>query len=201
MASDDIELDSVESVYRRRSDGAVFPRISTVVRHIYPFTWSTSSPAQEARAEEARNAGVLMHDSIHRYFKGECTADQIVGDGGHFRRYIEAHADLTLVSCEQRIVSDVWRLGGTLDALFYDNTRKCHVLVDWKRTARVFDKSLSYYTLQLNLYRSILYADYGLYVDQMVLVLLHPSLAGPEEIDVGCVDDEVFAKVNAYVQT
>ena len=80
------------------------------------------------------------------------------------------------------VYSESLLLAGTIDAVFL-NTEGEHVLIDWKRSAKI-DKqwggspceTLRRYKLQLSIYSDILYRHYDITIKQCVLAAFHPEL-------------------------
>ena len=95
---------------------------------------------------------------------------------------------LTPYRTEWRIFDDIRRLCGTVDAIYRRNDGK-YVLIDWKRSncdhsrkspnmraplAQYADNKLCRWSLQLNLYKTILETYYGISIAEMRLVFFHP---------------------------
>lgn len=185
----DVILDPVNNVYV--CDGIPLARVSTVARRVYPHTFTPASQQQANTWERAREDGTVMHARIEGFFqeahRDVDKARRMAGD--HFARYMETRGkDWEVVAFEQMLVSRTRGFAGRFDLLVYDRSDQCYILVDWKRTKRLYKSSRDYYTTQLNLYRCMLMEEHGLRVDQMVLVLLHPDLAGPVEVSVDILD-------------
>lgn len=182
----DVAVDDIKRAYVL--NGVYIPRVSAVVGEIYPWVPMPWIPA--GAGERAMQAGTEMHASIEGYLRGMYGIDEVRGDGGHFKTYMEQHPDWALVACETKIVSETTMVAGMFDALFHDTTKDEYVLVDWKRSRKLYDSSAGRYTLQTMLYKHILAVAYGINVSQSYIVLLHPDLPMPHEYAVDDSQDD-----------
>ena len=131
--------------------------------------------------------GIELHKKIERYlktgFKDEYASVEFV----HFLKFMKDHSNLKFVVSEKKIESETLQWRGIIDALF-KNERGEYFLFDWKRIQSMtitypLGNSWSmlkkgagtYGILQLNLYRIILEKEYGITIEGMKIVLLHPD--------------------------
>ena len=99
-------------------------------------------------------------------------------------------------------------VAGQIDAIFVNEAGDSFCLVDWKNCRDVrfdsFQRSLReplshledsngwHYALQLNVYRRIVGAEYGLCVgEHMYLAIVHPTLSKPRLLQVPRLDAEI----------
>lgn len=107
------------------------------------------------------------------------------------------HPNLTPVQVEYAVFApfaDDLIVAGRLDALFYDETAGNYVIVDWKRSdptsasvafggtrslapfsKHLDDSKVSRFKLQLALYAWILERNYGIVVNEGIIVFIHPD--------------------------
>lgn len=92
---------------------------------------------------------------------------------------------------EWRIFDEDYYIAGSMDMIFTDNKGK-FAIYDWKRSKEIQmrnmyggkakspirhmdDCNYIHYSLQLNLYKYILESKYGMTIDHMALVIMHPN--------------------------
>lgn len=152
--------------------------------------------------EENRNAGTRLHLCIEQFLNqepyevDECnqkpwkqfwTLHQ-----KHFHKYTPFRTEWAIFDPETRVA-------GKIDYLAYDPATGTYVIIDWKRSERISDRSFAAfakkepeygfgpcsdlencnyitYSLQQNLYKYILERNYGIRVSQMFLVQMHPTI-------------------------
>ena len=152
----------------------------------------------EANRSHAAALGTALHAAIEMHLQtGQ------LPDNAHTMpelcQYLQWRADVASdwvpIKVEYRIYDEKADVAGTIDSLWKDRTGRL-VLVDWKRCgkgkleekayrgetgsgpcAALANTSLGHYTAQQNLYAKILARNYGVTVDRMYLVQLHPDLA------------------------
>lgn len=91
---------------------------------------------------------------------------------------------------EWRVYDQEYKISGTVDMLYYNPKTQTYHLVDWKRSKgikytgfgsglypceHIPDCNYYHYTLQLNIYLYILEKHYGIQVEDMRLVVMHPN--------------------------
>jgi very-short-patch-repair endonuclease len=169
-------------------------------------------PAEEIREEwdckgaAAREIGTFMHRQIENHYLGnpvetsldfsfdgkyvkESQTVRIEKEMGFFNNFVN---DLKLepYRTEWRIFDTSLKIAGTIDFIT-KNDDGTFEIYDWKRSEKIFDKSvwgyalgglshladtaLNHYRLQQNIYKYILEKNYGIKVSGMHLVALHPD--------------------------
>lgn len=150
-----------------------------------------------AKAREASRLGTALHLRIERFFNGEEEEEDSV-EYGFFRRFVEEVVEregLVPYRTEWYVFDEDEKIAGSIDMVFLAPDGSL-VIYDWKRTAALKrsnrfsrglppfedldDCSLNHYSLQLNLYRTILEKKYGCRISGMFLVCLHPDREGYE---------------------
>jgi len=180
FAETDIVVDDVKRAYV--VDGRYIPRVSAVVNHFYP--WVANPWIPPITGERAMQAGTEMHASIEGYLRGEYEITKVDGDGGNFERYMSEYPEWKTVACEKKIASTKCMLAGTLDALFQNTETEEYILVDWKRSRRLYEDSGQRYAMQATLYKHLLEVECGVRVSHSYIVLLHPDLKMPSQFEV-----------------
>ncbi len=160
--------------------------------------------AWEKNRDEAAALGTRMHENYENYYNG---APYYYGDKEFalFRQFMANNPGYVPMAMERVVVNRFLQLAGTIDALFRKQRLDgswAIIMVDWKRskeikfegfrgkcgelpaTAHMPDSNFSKYTLQQLEYAFMLYKDYGIYVDEMYLVVCHPHQSAPLQIPI-----------------
>ena len=167
---------------------ARYERVTHVIGRHMPFTGVAKTPEIAAQWEKSRLDGVEMHRQIQCWFEGK---PGLMGEGPEriqFERYIARKKDWVVVACENKLFCSEYHIAGTFDLLVYDVHRKKMILVDWKRIKHVYAEKRRRQILQLNMYRVILEISYGIIVDEMLVVCIHPDNETVKEMDIPAVD-------------
>ena len=124
-----------------------------------------------------------------------------------------------LFRAEWTIYDEVVMVAGQIDAVFIDECNGLHMM-DWKRVRRpllpesgqefenygssfcehLLDNAFNHYALQQNLYAAILRRRYGILLQSMALVQIHPELPGYHVVDVpewGALADTLLIEAGA----
>lgn len=153
----------------------------------------------EAKGEEARTLGTLMHDRIERHYLGEAPDEDALNDPT-FARFLAfaSQYPLTPYRTEWRIFSEQYKIAGTLDFLAVDREGRFNIF-DWKRSTKVVDiygrpidnsfrrtgeiplqyladTTFNHYALQVSIYRFILAEHYDINVNRAFLGIFHPVM-------------------------
>jgi CRISPR/Cas system-associated exonuclease Cas4 (RecB family) len=144
--------------------------------------------------QESRELGTKLHEDIEKYYlKGSHAAG---ADYELFQKFLADHPDLKPYRSEWRIFDEKHMIAGTLDLVV--KTATGYDMYDWKRSKKVIgpgghpitengwangigplshlpDTSFNRYVLQQNIYRNFLEKHYGIKIDKMYLVVLHPK--------------------------
>ena len=150
----------------------------------------------DQNGKEASSLGTIMHAAIEYYYNGleSIIKPETLATKEYsvlFQQYRADHPDLIMYRTEWMIFSKILRITGSIDGVAR-NPDGTLTLIDWKRSKEIKSKGFgnkkgknpfshmpdcnkSHYTLQLNLYRSILETFYGEIVSETYLVILHPQ--------------------------
>jgi len=160
------------------------------------------------KGEDARTKGTKLHLLIEKYFseKTKIIDSELSNELSQFEMFIEDHEHLNPVRTEWRIFDERIRIAGTIDFLS-KNSDGTFDIYDWKRSKKLVsedglilnnnpyqsgfgqleifdDTSYNKYTLQQSIYKYILENSYGIYINQMHLVVLHPKYDVYQKIEV-----------------
>ena len=151
-----------------------------------------------------------MPDSYHFTFSGRyVNIDEkvsITTELKYFRNFIADNKSLVPFRTEWRICDLQYGIAGTID--FICRNGSSFDIYDWKRSKKtspdekiyrygrnglssVPDISYWHYALQQNLYRYILEKNYGLKVNKMHLVILHPEFSNYRIYEIPKMDSEI----------
>jgi len=146
----------------------------------------------KANGSSAAKEGTDMHKMCEDYYNGK-TIDRNTTEHRYFLEFVKDHSDLVPYRTEWMIYDEKQKIAGSIDmvSLNRDGTLSIY---DWKRCKSIekhnsfnkfsIDPSFSHipdtnfwhYTLQLNMYKTILENNYGFTVSDMYLVCIHPEL-------------------------
>ena len=140
---------------------------------------------------QSSNNGTQLHEDIELFYNGEPHNNSSI-EFQHFLNFHEDHKnELTIYRTEFLIFSEIFKITGSIDALFV-NSDGTYTICDWKRSKKIkFDSyneekinkpfehllncNFVQYSLQLNLYRVILEKFYKLKIRDMFLIVCHPD--------------------------
>lgn len=194
---------------------------------------ATKAPAEKEEEDavvvkqgpSAIELGCRLHDRIESYLRTLALPDFSTmqpyecAEWNNFvdfmQKYVGGPYD-NLYAAEKRVYVPEWRIAGTPDAIFTlcdeKTMDKTYMLVDWKRTFRLYPKhrfesfthSYKRYSYQLGLYARMLEKAEGIKISKMVLVALHPDnityLAYEVDIkDVAADVDEILRLTREYM--
>jgi hypothetical protein len=166
--------------------------------------------------QESRDLGTKLHEDIENYYLNGVHAEGI--DYELFQDFLADHPDLRPYRSEWRIFDEKYMVAGTLDLVV--KTATGYDMYDWKRSKKVVDidgspittnqwadgigplshlpdTSFNRYALQQNIYRSFLKKHYGIKIDTMYLVVLHPYNGTYYKVKVPKRKEEVKALLGA----
>lgn len=154
--------------------------------------------------DESSHLGNRLHEQIERYLLMEEKAETV--EFFYFLKWLEFRAGWKTYRTEMPVFDEGVRVAGSIDCLFVDGDGK-YYLVDWKRTKSLKMENVwedgfgpfegidhcnySHYSLQLNIYRYILKRHYGITVEGMYIVVLHPDNSGYVEQEVFVMEEVV----------
>jgi ATP-dependent exoDNAse (exonuclease V) beta subunit len=159
--------------------------------------------------DQAAAAGTKMHYDIECYYNQIDNENKSI-EFEYFRRFVADFPELTPYRTEWCVYYEEFKLSGSIDMIFEhpDGTLQIY---DWKRCKSIEyeafrnqsaltpclshlpDTNFWHYSLQLNLYKTILEDKYGKKVTGLYLICLHPDNAYKtyDRIEVLFLDKEV----------
>lgn len=169
--------------------------------------------------DEAAEAGTRMHLDIEHYYNaepvGNLAADDWLPNPGPEWDYFQAYErkwrapkGFTAHRTEWLVFKEDIKLAGSIDMVYLkpDGT---YAIYDWKRAKEMRyentwqqgkapldhlpDTNYWHYSIQLNIYRTILEQLYGVRVSELALVVLHPNNTSFQVIKVNRMEEEVEA--------
>lgn len=167
----------------RTLDGKIVPSVTTVLGVIakpWLVAWANKLGLQGINSTEfvaeAAGAGTLTHAAIEADLKGEPLDAALVAEFSDeertagrvawaaYRVWRKQH-DLEVIFLEHQLVSEVLKVGGTVDLYAVLDGRRC--VIDFKTSVRVYES----HVVQLAAYRALL-EEHGHQVDEVRVVLL-----------------------------
>lgn len=153
----------------------------------------------ELNGQKARDLGTLLHEDIENYYN-EVKVINDTDEFKYFLNFVNDNKDIKIYRTEWFIFSELHRITGSIDAVF-ENDDGSLTIYDWKRSKDISFKSFNnekgkhpldsvlntnyyHYSLQLNLYKTILERYYGKKIKDMFLIVLHPDNSNYEKIKV-----------------
>lgn len=168
----------------------------------------------------ASSAGTKLHSAIEHFLDGQ---EERVGEDvrasvewSHFQRFwarfgAGSAEELEPYRLEWQVYVEELKLAGSIDGVFRRKSDGAFFIYDWKRSKEIKtenpfgagfapvdhlpDSNYWHYSLQLNTYRYILENYYGIHIEGMYLVFLHPDFPSFKRIAVNRMDDEVAAMI------
>lgn len=169
-----------------------------------------------ANGAAASSAGTKLHLAIEQFLNGaeHLIAEDIkaTAEWAYFLRFWTKYgADLEPFRLEWEVYVEELKLAGSIDGVFRRKSDGAFFIYDWKRVKEIktenrFENGLApvdhlpdtnywHYSLQLNTYRYILENYYGLRIEGMYLVVLHPDFPSFRRVEVARMDEEVEAMI------
>ena len=145
----------------------------------------------EVNRKESASAGTKLHFDIECFYNG-CYNDNKSIEYSYFKNFAKAYEHLIPYRTEWMVYDIDNKLAGSIDMIFKNKNGNLEIY-DWKRSKEVVksdpwckfsinpllehlpDTNYWHYSLQLNIYKFILEKNYGKYVENMYLVVLHPD--------------------------
>jgi ATP-dependent exoDNAse (exonuclease V) beta subunit len=170
-----------------------------------------------ANGREASGAGTAMHLAIEQFLNG---SEHVIlphiketAEWRYFMNFWREHgADLEPYRTEWEVWSEDHKLAGQIDMVYRRKSDGKFLIYDWKRSKEIktenkFQTGLPplqhlpdcnywHYTLQLNVYRWFLENLYGLEIEDMYLLVLHPDNKNYKRIRLNRLDEEVEAMLD-----
>lgn len=162
----------------------------------YQMTREEINTMWDANRDRASGSGTKMHYDIECYFNGETVVNDSI-EYAFFQRFVKEFVDvengLKPYRTEWMVYHEELRICGSIDMVF-ENPDGTIQIYDWKRCqsidyeakfgnacattpciAHMPDSNFWHYSIQLNMYKTILEAKYGKKVTGLYLVCLHPD--------------------------
>jgi hypothetical protein len=187
----------------------------------YGMTAEQIKAQWNASGKEASEAGTAMHLGIEMFHNG---ADSLIEpavkdtkEWQYFQNYWkECGEDLEPYRTEWEVWSEEHKLAGSIDMIYRKKSNGKFVVYDWKRskdikTTNDFESghppvdhlpntNYWHYTLQLNVYKWFLETFYGLEVEDLYLIILHPDNKNYRRLRLNILEDEVKAMLDCRLR-
>ena len=174
-----------------------------------------------ANGREASGAGTAMHLAIEQFLNG---SEHVIlphiketTEWRYFMNFWREHgADLEPYRTEWEVWSEDHKLAGQIDMVYRRKSDGKFLIYDWKRSKEIktenkFQTGLPplqhlpdcnywHYTLQLNVYRWFLENLYGLEIEDMYLLVLHPDNKNYKRVRLNRMDEEVETMLNCRLR-
>lgn len=164
----------------------------------------------EKNRVEASTAGTKMHYNIECFYNNMEVNDPSI-EFEYFMKFRNDNMNLEAYRTEWNVFHEEMKLSGSIDMLYKDTNNGEFYIYDWKRSKGIeFDSTFGktaktqcikhvpdtnfwHYSLQLNVYRKILFEKYDINVTKLCLVVLHPENTSKsyDVIEVPFMDEEL----------
>jgi hypothetical protein len=146
----------------------------------------------ETNRVTASNAGTKMHEDIEYYYNDQPRENESK-EYGFFLDFVKDFSHLKPFRTEWCVFDTKLKLAGSIDMVFFNENTGKYDIYDWKRCKSIEKRSkwgkwsthpliesipdTNYwiYCLQLNVYKTLLELNYGLEIDDLYIVCLHPN--------------------------
>lgn len=204
------EFDSI-GISERQSGGDIQRQIELIETWESKGTMARQVGTQLHLAIENYFKNLQMPDSYHFEYSGRYvhinTSVSIKKEIGYFKNFLKDNPNLKPFRTEWRICDLKYDIAGSID--FICRNGDGFDMYDWKRSKRsspyessynkhgkngleaVPDISYWHYALQQNLYRYILRENYGITVNKMNIVILHPDFSNYIVYEIPQMDSEI----------
>ena len=143
----------------------------------------------EINRNQAADAGTKLHFDIECYYNDNPNINESV-EYGYFLNFAEKYSNLKPYRTEWMIYDEDLKLAGSIDMIFKKDNE--YAIYDWKRSKEIKksnwgrfshtecinhlpDANFWHYSLQLNIYKSMLEKNYDITITDMYIVCLHPN--------------------------
>lgn len=154
--------------------------------------------------EDACALGDYMHKSIEMFYNNKEINNPTL-EYQYFKNFQKDHEDLGLIPyrTEWKVYDEELELAGAIDMMFIDADNNLHIY-DWKRSKQIKKTPFNsddygkgclehlpncnfwHYSLQLNTYKAILEKNYGVNVNDLYLIVMHPNNPNKNYIKIKC---------------
>lgn len=162
------------------------------------------------KGAKSASYGTDLHAVIEDHYNGVVRVSE-APEYAYFQDFLKDHSHLVPFRTEMMIYDEDVRICGSVD-MIYQNDDGTHSIYDWKFSGKIDyysafgkkalapishldDCNITHYSLQLNIYRTILERKYGLKIKELFLVFMHRELSSSYiKIPVSMMDmTDVFA--------
>jgi hypothetical protein len=159
----------------------------------------------------ASGSGTKMHYDIECYYNGQENPNDSP-EYAYFKQFVADYPDLKPYRTEWMVYYEEIKISGSIDMIF-ENPDGTLLIYDWKRCEEIPyedsygksaltpcishlpDTKFWHYSLQLNIYKTILEHKYGKKIVGLFLMRLHPNSQTYDRIEVPILDKEVAALI------
>jgi hypothetical protein len=164
----------------------------------------------ETERDSASASGTNMHKNIELAYNGvPCNADFVdTCECRYFLQFKKDNPHLVPYRTEWEIFDEEYKIAGSIDMVFFNELTQAYDIYDWKRSKEIKrtsfggkkglypleehdDCNFVHYSLQLNLYKNILERLYGLVVQDLCLVVIHPNQSTYNRIHVDAMQKQI----------
>jgi hypothetical protein len=174
----------------------------------YGLTATQIEDMWSANAMDASSKGTALHAYIENYYNGLFTKEESP-EINQFKEFAKEYPHLLAYRTEWTVFYEEYKICGSIDMVFYNETTKSYEIYDWKRVGEIKyeafcdktaivpcinhipDTNFWHYALQLNIYKCILEKKYDKTIDAMYLVVCHPEKKKYERIEIPTLTNEI----------
>jgi hypothetical protein len=156
------------------------------------------------KAKQSSELGTNTHYNIECYYNNIPVEDESI-EFQYFINYTKDFPVLKPYRTEWLVFDEEHKISGSID-MVYENDDGTLTIADWKRVQEIIyennfgkkskiidipDTNFWHYSLQLNIYRSIIERNYNKKVKNLYLVVLHPNNKNYEIHNILFMDDDI----------
>ena len=171
--------------------------------------------------QESAILSTSLYKQIENYFKDKEQLQQLQEieenidsiELSYFKNFMNDHSHYNKFKTEMKIYHNDLKLAGSVDMICVKDNGH-YMLFDWKRSKRIDktsfrdkrstfpglehipDSNFYHYSFQLNIYKFILQTEYGMIIDDMFLIVFHPSNENYIKYEVNDMTKEMVTVVN-----
>jgi ATP-dependent exoDNAse (exonuclease V) beta subunit len=174
----------------------------------YGMSYSQIQKMWDDNRDAAATAGTKLHYDIECYYN-KCPNENTSIEYQYFTNFCQDYPYLEAYRTEWMVYYEELKISGSIDMVFRDIRDGTYWIYDWKRSKEIeyennfcengtteATKNLPnlnfwHYSLQLGIYKKILEEKYGLKINGMYLIVLHPNNTNYERIEVANLEKEI----------
>lgn len=159
----------------------------------YGMTQTEIKDLWSSLGTDATSKGTALHKSIEMFYNDMDTSGNESVEYKMFLNFYEDHkTKLKPYRTEWEVFNEDFKIAGSIDMIFENIDDGTLSIYDWKRTKEIkmkngfgskgygplkcfHDCNYVHYSLQLNIYKSILEKKYGKVIRDMFLICMHPD--------------------------